>query len=168
MTRRQCIKDILLSEARRKPPENRTDFDKLADEIFSALPAGLSDEVDRLANTDCADGLSKLASAAWNEYKKFPIIGAQEVSEPKSNSRLRRKNVMVDYGVEGKELWTRDGNLAYTVYFRICNSNRYSHMCVNASTPDEAKVWAEKVLTGELVDCEILHVAEGDSEEVLL
>jgi hypothetical protein len=168
VTRRQCIKAILLSEARRNPPENRTAFDELANEVFSALPGDLSDEIDRLGMTNSAEGLVKLASAAWNEYRKLPRAAALEVSAPRSRSLLKRKSVMVDYLVECRELWTREGNLAYTVYYRICRLDRCSHICVSAPTLEETRVWAEKVLDGEMVEREILDVVKGDCEEVLL
>ncbi|MCC6363167.1 MAG: hypothetical protein IT165_06550 [Bryobacterales bacterium] len=138
-------------------------------QFFKDRPVGTREVSYTLSNhNELAHGEEVRIRSTKFVRQEFAVTGALEVTEPEFDSRLRRKTVKANWGVEGKDLWTRNGNLAYTVYFRYCDGESYSHMCVNADTPEEAKAWVEQVLAEEHIDGEILYVSEGDCEEVLL
>jgi hypothetical protein len=81
--------------------------------------------------------------------------------------KLRRKYTPL-HGADGARVYSRIGELDYTVYFRFAGGECYSHICVSAPTPEAARAKAEEQCAVEGIDCEVLYVKDYDEEEVLM
>lgn len=126
--------------------------------LKNGLPLGASQEVQAEGGEDagCANGITP------------PISGSAGGSNDlKTEVKLKRKYTPL-HGAEGVRVYSRSGELDYTVYFRFAGGECYSHMCVNAPTPEAARAKAEEQCAVEGIDCEVLYVKDYDEEEVLL